>query len=304
MRKIISIKTLALLVCVFFAVEASAQAIKDIRINEIQVYNTDGYEDDYGHRVSWIELYNAGYSEVDVGSAYIRVEGMEYRIPKGDPRTVMEPHAYLIFFAEGTAAKGTFHTNFTLDETEFIEFVDQSGKTVIDRIDYKLGDMIDNVSYGWFEDYDGVEKLMNLPVTTPMATNNTLEKKPRSEVFREADPYGIVMAITAMSVVFVALILLYFIFKFSGLAFKKLAAMRETKAKNAIAAANAVPIKVKASDEKLTGEELAAIAIALYQYSEDLHDIENTVLTINRGAKAYSPWSSKIYGLRQLPNKK
>ncbi len=303
MRNFLCIKTIALLVCVFFAVEASGQAIKDVRINEIQVYNSDGYEDDYGHRVGWIELFNAGYSQVDVGSAYLRVDGAEYRIPKGDPRTVMEPHSYLIFFAEGTAAKGTFHTNFTLDRTEFIEFLDQGGKTVINRMDYKLADMIDNVTYGWFEDYDGQMKLRNLPEMTPMATNDTMEKKSRADIFRESDPHGAVAALTAMSVVFSALLSLFLIFKLFGLTFMKLAAMRETKAKNAAMPA-AAPIKVKAMDEKITGEELAAIAIALYQYSEDLHDIENTVLTINRGAKAYSPWSSKIYGLRQSPNKK
>lgn len=304
MKKFLSIKALALLVFLFSAAGVSAQGIKDIRINEIQVFNTDGYEDDYGHRVGWIELFNNGYQQVDVGGAYIKVQGKEYKIPKGDTRTVMAPQGYLIFFAEGTAAKGTFHTNFTLDETEFIEFYDQGGKDPIDRIDYKLADMVENVSYGWFEDHDGNEKLTNLPVTTPMATNNTLEKKPRDEHFREADPSGVVMAITAMSVVFTALIMLYLIFKLSGAVFKKMAAMRETKAKNAAAPETVAPIKVKAKDGVIPGEELAAIAMALFQYSEDLHDIENTVLTINRGAKHYSPWSSKIYGLRQLPNKK
>ncbi|MDR1402458.1 MAG: hypothetical protein LBJ60_01980 [Tannerellaceae bacterium] len=64
-----------------------------------------------------------------------------------------------------------------------------------------------------------------------------------------------------------------------------------------------VKINVK-GDATLTNDELAAIAIALYKYAEDLHDIENTVLTINRAAKVYSPWSSKIYGLTQIPHKK
>ena len=304
MRKLFSLKALALLVFLLSAAGVSAQGIKDIRINEIQVFNTDSYEDDYGHRVGWIELYNDGYQQVDVGGGYIKVQGKEYKIPKGDTRTIMEPHAYLIFFAEGTAAKGTFHTNFKLDETEFVEFYDQSGKTLVDRLDYKLADMQENVSYGWFEDHDGKEKLMNLPENTPMATNNTLEKKPRSEHFREADPTGVVMAISAMSVVFSALVLLYLIFKLSGRIFQWMAAKREEKVRNAASPETAAPIKVKAKDGAIAGEELAAIAIALYQYSEDLHDIENTVLTINRGAKAYSPWSSKIYGLRQLPNKK
>ena len=32
------------------------------------------------------------------------------------------------------------------------------------------------------------------------------------------------------------------------------------------------------------------------------HDIEDTILTIRRMKKAYSPWSSKLYGLRHYPD--
>ncbi|HAH59495.1 MAG TPA: phage tail protein, partial [Bacteroidales bacterium] len=32
----------------------------------------------------------------------------------------------------------------------------------------------------------------------------------------------------------------------------------------------------------------------------ELHDHEDAVLTIKKVARTYSPWSSKIYGLRNL----
>jgi hypothetical protein len=48
----------------------------------------------------------------------------------------------------------------------------------------------------------------------------------------------------------------------------------------------------------------AAIAFAIHKYQQDLRTIEKTVLTINKVARAYSPWSSKIYGLRETPVKK
>jgi hypothetical protein len=54
----------------------------------------------------------------------------------------------------------------------------------------------------------------------------------------------------------------------------------------------------------ITNDELAVIAMALYKYSESIHDYENMSLTINKVSKTYSPWSSKIYGLRQYPNRK
>jgi len=55
---------------------------------------------------------------------------------------------------------------------------------------------------------------------------------------------------------------------------------------------------------EISNEQIAAIAIALYKYSESLYQNEIMTLTINRVSKMYSPWSSKIYGLRQIPYRK
>ena len=53
----------------------------------------------------------------------------------------------------------------------------------------------------------------------------------------------------------------------------------------------------------IPGEVLAAIFMALYEEQEVVHDYENTVLTIDRVVRNYSPWNSKFYGLRQLPRR-
>ncbi|MCF8239819.1 MAG: OadG family protein [Melioribacteraceae bacterium] len=53
----------------------------------------------------------------------------------------------------------------------------------------------------------------------------------------------------------------------------------------------------------ITGEINAAIAAALFMHFAETHDFENTVLTIKKVQRPYSPWSSKIYGLRQFPRK-
>lgn len=44
----------------------------------------------------------------------------------------------------------------------------------------------------------------------------------------------------------------------------------------------------------------AAIAAALHLYADDSHDKESYILRINKVARRYSPWNSKIYGLNQL----
>ena len=41
--------------------------------------------------------------------------------------------------------------------------------------------------------------------------------------------------------------------------------------------------------------------MALAEHFGDQHDMEDTIITIRRLKKAYSPWNSKIYNLRQTP---
>ena len=52
---------------------------------------------------------------------------------------------------------------------------------------------------------------------------------------------------------------------------------------------------------KKNDEIFAAIAASIFLYRSEVHDIEDTVLTIKRIDRSYSPWSSKIYGLRKSP---
>ena len=51
------------------------------------------------------------------------------------------------------------------------------------------------------------------------------------------------------------------------------------------------------------GEIYAAISMAMHEIQNEVHDNEDTVLTITRVKRSYSPWSSKIYTLREIPRK-
>ena len=51
----------------------------------------------------------------------------------------------------------------------------------------------------------------------------------------------------------------------------------------------------------VTDEEAAAIAMAINMYKRDLHDMESFTITLKKVSRIYSPWSSKIYTLRQNP---
>ena len=295
----VSFKHILILIGLSLTIAVSAQSIKDVRINEIQVCNVDGFRDEYGQANAWIELYNKGYGKVNVAGCTLKVNGKSYQIPKGDPATVIPMRGYLVFYADGMPNRGTFHTNFTLDDTDYIELYDTDGK-LIDTFRFNPADLTENVSFGWLEDEDGKEKLMLLPSTTPAGNNNTEGKIHKSEVFRQADPSGVVLTITNIVVVSIALTLLFFIFKYMGNYHVRKAGRKKTN-KTTTTTGDAKTTGRK--NRGVTNDELAVIAIALYQYSKSMHDYEDLTLTINKVSRVYSPWSSKIYGLRQVPRK-
>lgn len=295
--------SLALLlgILAFGTQKAVAQGINDMKINEILVLNNASYADDHASHVGWVELHNSGYSNVNIGGAYLSIkvgdQTLTYRIPKNDSRTQIAPQGYVIFFADSSTHRGTFHTNFKLDKTGSLALLDQ-GQNIVDEVTYNVAAQQPDISIGRTVDDEGNVVFASLGGITPMQSNELEEKMPAYEVFRLRDPTGAVMAITAMSVVFLALIMLYLIFKNVG---KFMVGNTQRTERKAIANMSDDLQSTVSPDSDLMGEEIAAIAMALKRYDEDLHDIESQVITINRVARAYSPWSSKIYGLRQLP---
>ena len=275
---------------------AQAQRATSMRINEVLVINEDNFVDDYGKRHAWIELFNTSAGTVNIAGCYLtddKNNPKKYPIPKGDVLTQIPPHQHTLFWADGEPDRGTFHVNFTLDPSKenYIALYDADGRTLIDEITVPAAQRSD-VSYGRV--IDGQEEWAQLTKVTPSTNNLTLDSNEKIENFKNNDSLGIGMTITAMAVVFLGLLLLYLIFKQVG---KAAIAASKRNAEKAGA-----PVSASAPDE-VSGEVFAAIATALYEMSDDNHDIEHTVLTIRKVRRAYSPWSSKIYSLRETPRK-
>lgn len=53
-------------------------------------------------------------------------------------------------------------------------------------------------------------------------------------------------------------------------------------------------------EKEITGEEMAAISLALHFTVYEMHDEESNIITIKNIERRYSPWNSKIYGLNNL----
>ncbi len=117
----------------------------------------------------------------------------------------------------------------------------------------------------------------------------------QSERIKESDPVGIGLTVVAVSVVFLALLCISLILKGYG---KLILRVQDRKA-NKNAPANA-PESPKPS--QTSGEVYAAIAAAIYMYDEELHDDENTVITIEKVERAWTPWNAKFYNMNQYFN--
>ncbi len=286
-----------LLLMALFTFGAQAQLTTSVRINEVLVINEENFMDDYGHRHPWIELYNNSAGTVDLGGCYLTNDKNNptmYIIPKGDVKTKVSPYQQTLFWADNEEQRGTFHVNFTFDPTKenYIALYDSDGKTLIDEVTIPAGQKAD-ISYG--RSADGTGEWINFTRVTPSANNITQNVNEKVENFRVNDSWGIGMTITSMAVVFCGLCVLYLIFKQIGKASIRASQRRAQKA----AAASGTTVSANAGQE--SGEIFAAISMALYEMSDDNHDIENTVLTIRKVQRRYSPWSSKIYGLRETP---
>lgn len=112
----------------------------------------------------------------------------------------------------------------------------------------------------------------------------------------ENDKYGGAITIIAMSIVIGALVVLSLLF----LCFGKISTAFQ---KNRKRKAHGVDEHSAEDhhDELDSGEVIAAITMALAEHTGQGHDIEDTILTIRKLRKAYSPWNSKIYNLRLTP---
>ncbi len=140
-----------------------------------------------------------------------------------------------------------------------------------------------------------------------VAQNPNSVDKGDVRVFAEHDPYGIIMAIIGMGIVFIVLVLLFIIFTNTPLFFKlgfrnKLKNLFALRKKKEEVKNEQETISEEQQEEELSGEVNAAIAAAIYLYRTELHDYEDTVLTIRKVSRTYSPWNSKIYNLRNNLN--
>ena len=109
--------------------------------------------------------------------------------------------------------------------------------------------------------------------------------------FSAIDSDGLVLVIVGYCIVFMALLLLYLFFRYIIPTILRVIVGKSRSNKGSDSSETNQIVEI-------SGEVNAAISMALYLYLNELHDEESNILTIKRVSKIYSPWSSKIYGVR------
>lgn len=287
-----------------------AQQATALRLNEILISNETNYIDGYGNRSPWIEIYNTSAASVNLRGCFLTNDPnnlKKYPIPKGDVLTNIPPYQHRLFWADSTASRGTFHANFGLytDRSNFIALVDADGKTIIDSITVPMGLLSVDESYG--RELDGKDAnieaghrgWIKMPKVTPETNNLTLDTNAKIDRIKKHDTDGLIMTITAMLVVFIGLVVLATLFKSIGVLSVKVSDSK-------VQAPRARPViqSKRVAEGIPSDEESAVIALALSQALGIVHDEETLILSIQQQERKYSPWSSKIYTLRQQPERR
>lgn len=124
-----------------------------------------------------------------------------------------------------------------------------------------------------------------------------MKQAKKAENAKEYDSFGGGITIMSMVIVIGALIVLSILFYFFG----KISSWFLSRKKKQTAKVIKKQDSVEVSSTPDTGDVIAAISAALAQHFSTDHDMQDTILTIRKLRKAYSPWNSKIYNMRQLP---
>ena len=321
------------LLCAILALPTLAQGRKNVRINEVMVQQDstggNGWVEFYNSSYSSTaveQMFITTLSREEIQNVFDKNKGNKkkpkqilvelceaqpmdiYEIPRGDERnTKIAPRTHFVMEADGDPKSGTFHMPFifTQGKDNYIALYDVNGDLVDDvtipaslnygetyaiKAEGRLPSILGDGKTEWT-----VKDGKTIETAITKGNYNVREVNENIEAFHEKDPHGYWIALLAMSVVFIALALLYILFKLFG----KFASRNLTEEKEQAAAPVAASsTAMSAPSGDLDGEKMAAICFALYQHL-NAHDNESGVLTL--APRDGSAWSTKSNLMRELP---
>jgi len=120
-------------------------------INEFMADNETTISDEYGEFDDWVEIFNPGDSDVDMGGLFMTddlTEPTMWQVPAG---VIVPAHGFLLIWADKDMEQGDTHAEFKLSaDGEAVGLYASDGVTVIDSIEF--GAQEPDISYGRIPD--------------------------------------------------------------------------------------------------------------------------------------------------------
>lgn len=292
---------------------AKAQNVSDLIISEVlAVPDSTGILDDYGARNGWIEIMNTSQGTVTIGGCFLtddRDNLTKSLIPKSDSRSQILPRQVMLFYASGKGSQGTFYTDFKVTKGSTIYLVSNDGRTIVDSLMVPEG-IPDGMSVAKFPVDAKLIKHATAQepcIPSPGILNDSIDSKTKAQVMAEKDPHGFILTVVSVSVVFISLAILWFLFtslfrdKSKKQPKEKAPAKKASGAKSPEDEGVAVAIAMALEMER-GGGDFAAIAMALHLHlTQAVHDNESFIITYDTEAGKNSAWRNKQQNFRQLP---
>lgn len=311
---------LTLIAYAVIAVTTCAQRAASIKINEVMTNNSQSIQDEFGNTGAWLEIANTSYSTYDIRGMYIttnpivldktmsaseRMKQMSI-IPNEDNRTRLSARQHIVFFLNSNPTKGTLHFATKADNTKpvWIGLYDGNAVDLIDSVTVPV--LQANTSYARKSDGAPIWVTKSVEAVTPGIDNFIKTDMTKSERLKHDDPYGIGITVLCMGIVFCSLALLYIFFLIFGYIADQRSKLHKVATTQPIKPIVSTSKKINEVRHKTTnilkdgfetkGRDkevyIAVIAMALKQYTDDVHDVESGILTIK---PHQSNWGEHIY---------
>lgn len=284
---------------IVLSLQAFAQNVSDLIISEVMaVPDESSVVDGYGEKTGWIELFNTSQGTVNFGGCFLTDDPSDLRkspISGLDRSTRLGPRQSVVFYASGHGSDGTYYTNFPVRAGSTVYLVSNDGRTIVDSIeipaDIPAGKSVSKFAHDYraviFDD-------VRTTSPTPGSYNAGGSLETGAQKVAREDPHGWILTLVSVSVVFFALMLLWWLF--AALFGQK---KKKTPASKGMNPEVAAAISMALQSE-FGSEVYAAIGLALHEYLQDtVHDNESFIITIRPSEG--SQWASKSQGFRRYP---
>lgn len=146
-------------------IDTVPSTISNVFVNEVMVQNQTVIADPQGDYDSWIEIYNANSTPVDLTGTYIGTEE-PYKFSRCASPVIVPANGFLMLWADDEMEDGAEHLPFELMDEDFLGFATKD-LAILDTLEWDSA--LADVSLG--RSVDGAGTWVSFEVSTPNATN-------------------------------------------------------------------------------------------------------------------------------------